>query len=72
MGRGMGSGMGQGLGLAESSYPSTPAEQPAKIEPLTFEQLLIWLAKVWLDPEVRKVIDEDTWLKFVESIKNEI
>jgi hypothetical protein len=39
---------------------------------LSFEELLKWLAEIWLDPEVRKVIDEDAWLKFVESLRQDI
>ncbi len=38
----------------------------------SFEELLKRLAEIWLDPEVRKVIDEDAWLKLVESLKQDI
>jgi hypothetical protein len=34
--------------------------------------LLKRLAEIWLDPEVRKVIDEDAWLKLLESLRQEI
>jgi len=46
--------------------------QQANASKLTFEDLVKWLEDVWLDPEVRQVINEDAWLKFVESIMEEI
>jgi hypothetical protein len=36
------------------------------------EELLKRLLEIWLDPEVQKLIDEDAWLKFVESLKQDI
>jgi hypothetical protein len=36
------------------------------------EELLKRLLEIWVDPEVRKLIDEDAWLKFVESLKQDI
>jgi parallel beta-helix repeat protein len=39
---------------------------------LSVEVLIKWLEEVWLDPEVREVIDEDKWLKFVESVIEEL
>ena len=59
--------MGQGLGLTEGFYPSVTAKQP-QITRLDIEELLKWLAEIWLDPEVRKAINEDAWLKFIESV----
>ena len=40
-----------------------------KPEPLTFEAIVLWLESVWLDPEVRKGLDEKAWLRFVESLE---
>ena len=39
---------------------------------LSFEELLKWLAEIWLDPEVQKLIDEDAWLKFLESLRQDM
>lgn len=36
---------------------------------LSGKELLKWLAEIWLDPEVRKSIDEEKSLKFYESLK---
>jgi len=33
--------------------------------------MMEWLEKVWFDEEARKLIDEDVWLKFMESLKEE-
>ena len=33
--------------------------------------MLDWLAEIWLDPDVRKAIDEDAWRRLVESLKKE-
>ncbi len=46
--------------------------QQAKAGELTLEELVKWLEDVWLDPEVRQAINEDAWLKFVESLMEEI
>jgi len=34
--------------------------------------LLKWLAEIWLDPEVREVIDAEDWLKLYESLEKEL
>jgi hypothetical protein len=59
---------------AEAAYKSVLAEQQQleKAEPLKTEQVMEWLEQIWLDPEVRKAIDEDAWLKFIESLKEEL
>lgn len=78
MGGGIGGMSGQGMmmgmdfGIDEGFYSSTPAEQPAETEPVDIEQLLKWLDELWLDEEVREAIDADTWLRFIESLKDEI
>jgi hypothetical protein len=36
---------------------------------LTSKELLQWLAEIWLDPDVRKSIDHDKFLKVYESLK---
>ena len=46
--------------------------QQAKAGELTFQDLVKWLEDIWLDPEVRQVINEDAWLKFIESLMEEI
>jgi hypothetical protein len=58
----------------ESPYPSVSAEQQQieKIEPLKIEQLIKWLEQVWLEEETQKLINEDLWLKFIESLKKEL
>ena len=33
------------------------------------DALLKFLAEIWLNEEIQKFIDEDTWKKFIESIK---
>ena len=65
--------MGRGFGLMEGLYPSAPArQQPTQIKPLDIEYIIKWLDEIWLDEEVRKVIDEDKWLKFMELLKEQI
>ncbi len=44
-------------------------QQPTEIKLLDIEYIIKWLDEIWLDEEVRKVIDEDEWLKFMESLK---
>ena len=39
--------------------------EPAEV---TSEDLLDWLAEIWLDPEVRKQVDADAWLKLYQSL----
>jgi parallel beta-helix repeat protein len=57
----------------EVSSQSISAErQIEKVEPVKIEQMIKWLEEIWLDPETRKFIDEDTWLKFIESLKEEL
>lgn len=66
--------MGRGFGLMEGLYPSAPAkQQPTQIKPLDIEYIIKWLDELWLtDEQVRKVIDEDKWLKFMELLKEQI
>ena len=77
---GAGQGMGQTMTAAlasqeaagEVSYPPVLAEQQIEqVEPLKIEQLIKWLEELWLDEETQKLIDEDVWLKFMESLKEE-
>ncbi len=46
--------------------------QQAKGGELDVERIFEWIAKVWLDPEVRKVIGKKRWLEFIESLKSEL
>jgi hypothetical protein len=78
MGLGMGETMTPALAsqeaVGEISSQSISAEQQQieKIEPLKTEQLIKWLEEVWLEEETQKLIDEDLWLKFIESLKEEL
>jgi hypothetical protein len=78
MGLGMGETMTPALASQEAageiSSQSISAEQQQieKIEPLKIEQLIKWLEEVWLEEETHKLIDEDLWLKFIESLKEEL
>jgi len=47
-------------------------QQIEKVEPLKIKQMIKWLEEIWLDEEARKVIDKDIWLKFIESLKDEL
>jgi len=81
MGGGMGRTMGEELVFTEVDYSSAVAEpspsqrgegeqkQPEELTELEIEMILKWLDELWLNPEIRKAIDEDAWLKFIESIK---
>jgi hypothetical protein len=72
----MDSGTGESVELAEEVYLSASAEPEQVIQPDTcltaveIEELLKWLEEIWLDPEVRETIDEEQWLKFIESVKS--
>jgi len=70
----MGLGMGQSVSFTEGVYTSPPVEQKQseQINQLDIEEMLKWLAEVWLDPEVQEAIDEAEWLKFIESLKSEL
>jgi len=78
MGRGMGGGMSQSMiesaSLTEAVYSPVEVEQqqPEQITQLDIEEMLKWLAEVWLDPEVQEAIDEADWLKFIESLKSDL
>jgi uncharacterized repeat protein (TIGR01451 family) len=67
LGRSMSMGMGESLALAEGLYSSKQI-QP-ELTAADFEEILKWLADLWLtNDEVRKVITEEEWLKFIESV----
>ena len=67
-GRGMGKSMGMGMG--EGFFPSIQAKQAQpELTADDIEEILKWLAELWLtDEEVRKMISEDEWLKFMEAV----
>jgi len=47
--------------------------QTGGTEDADIEEILKWLEELWLtDEEVRKIISEDEWLKFIESVKDAI
>ena len=70
MGKSMGLGMSEGLGLAEEILPSASAKKPQpQVTKADIVELIKWLEELWLtDAEVRKMISEDEWLKFIESV----
>jgi hypothetical protein len=47
-----------------------PAKQARpQLTAADIEEILKWLADLWLtDEEVRKMITEDEWLKFIEAV----
>jgi len=64
--------MSESFFVTEGLYPSvlTKEAQPVVIE-VDIEVMVKWLFELWLtDDEVRKVISEDEWLKFIESVVN--
>jgi hypothetical protein len=76
-----GMSMGGGESISSSAFTETlyteasaeqhqpPAkQQPTEIKPLDIKYILKWLDEIWLDEEVRKVITEDEWLRFIESV----
>jgi len=73
MGRSAGETMAISSVFPEAIYPSISAEQQIeKVSPLKIEQLIKWLEQVWLEEETQKLIDEDLWLKFIESLKEDL
>ena len=70
----MGEGEAAAFAAAETSLQSVSAEQQQieKVEPFEIKQLIDWLEQLWLEEETQKLIDEDTWLKFIESVKEEL
>jgi hypothetical protein len=67
-GRGMGKSMGMDMG--EGFFPSIQAKQARpELTAADIEEIIKWLAELWLtDDDVRKMISEDEWLKFTESL----
>jgi len=67
---GMGMGMGESLSLTEELLPSVPAKKPQpQLTKADIEEIIKRLAELWLtDDEVRKMISEDEWLKFIDSV----
>ncbi len=65
-----GRGMGKSMGMGEGFFPSIESKQARpELTADDIEQILKWLADLWLtDEEVRKIISEDDWLKFIESV----
>lgn len=60
-----------GMGMGETFFSSIEAERALpELNADDIEEILKWLEELWLtDEEVRKVISEDDWLKFIESVK---
>ena len=61
---------GRSMGMGESFFPSRQAKQiQPELTAADIEEILKWLADLWLtNEEVRKMIPEDEWLKFIEAI----
>jgi len=70
MGLGMGRSMSESLGLTEELFPYEPAKQTQpQLTEADIEEIIKWLEELWLtDEEVRKIISEDEWLKFIEAV----
>jgi hypothetical protein len=70
MGKSMGLGMSESLGLTEEILPSAPAKTPQpQLTEVDIEEIIKWLAELWLtEDELRKMMSEDEWLKFMESV----
>jgi hypothetical protein len=69
---GMSQAMAGGFAQAEVISSVSAVREVENVETVKIEQIIKWLDEIWLDPEVRKSIDEDTWLKFIESLKEEL
>jgi len=66
-----GKGMVEALRLEVGLSALAAAEREPRIgDAVDVEELLDWLAEIWLDPEVRKSLDADVWLKLYESLKD--
>ena len=79
MSMGGGESMASSSGFTETLYTEASAEQhqpPADdsyAEEPDMEEIIKWLEELWLtDERARQVIDEDAWLKFMESLKEQI
>jgi len=46
--------------------------QKAQGKVFTWQGMIKWIEQVWLEEETQKLIDEDLWLKFMESLKEEL
>lgn len=70
MGRGMDKSMAESLGLTQDLFTSvsTRQDQPELTEK-DLEEILKWLTDLWLtEDELRKMMTEDEWLKFIEQV----
>jgi len=66
-----GLGRSMSMGMGEGFFPSIQAKQAQpELTAEDIEEILKWLEDLWLtNDEVRKMITEDEWLKFIESVK---
>jgi len=46
--------------------------QKAQGKMLTWQGMIKWIEQVWLEEKPQKLIDKDLWLKFMESLKEEL
>lgn len=53
-------------------YSSRSQQAGSPVKHHTTEEFIEWLTKIWRNPKVRKVIDEDAWLEFIESLIEEL
>jgi uncharacterized repeat protein (TIGR01451 family) len=74
MGHSMGRSMAESPGLTQDLFVSVSAKQAQpELTAADIEEIIKWLEQLWLtDDQVRKVISEDDWLKFIELVKDSI
>jgi len=65
-----GFGRSMSMGMGEGFFPSIEAKQAQpELTAADIEEIIKWLDELWLtDEEVRKIISEDEWLKFIEAV----
>jgi hypothetical protein len=73
MGQSIGEEGGVLFAPAGTSLQSVSEEQQIeKLEPFEIKQIIDWLEQLWLEEETQRIIDKDIWLKFMESLKEEL
>lgn len=75
---GFGHGAGRDMGsmgleseqMMIAPYPAEAEAQEAQVEPIDIDEILKWLDEIWLEyDELREMIPEDEWQKFIEAVK---
>ena len=72
MGRGMDKSTAESLDLTQDLITTLSAKQPqSELTADDIEEIIKWLSELWLtEDELRKIMTEDEWLKFIESVAN--